>query len=102
VNIKAIIFDFFGVFCEDPLVSIGKEIGIKSSKYKQLDALDDQLSLGMIDVQKYIELSAKILNWSEKEVYEYFLRSTKFNNELLTEFCVGWRLCNFIFTVNGI
>lgn len=69
MEIKGIIFDFFGVIYDDPIEPL--LLGLSPDKNEEIKGICERLDVGDIDYENYIHLLAGIVNMSASTVHAY-------------------------------
>lgn len=81
--IQAIIFDCFGVFYADPVLTLTNDPHTSPETASALHALDKQAADGNISKADFIKAAATLLDWPYNEIDRYFFHSTKRNQSLI-------------------
>jgi HAD superfamily hydrolase (TIGR01509 family) len=83
--IKALIFDCFGVFYDDPVFAYMRDPATPPNKAEALHSLDKQAAVGKLDKRGFVAQAAQLLNISEADSEQRFFHSDE-RNERLVEF----------------
>jgi HAD superfamily hydrolase (TIGR01549 family) len=81
--IKAIVFDCFGLFFDDPVFEYVLDPNSPSAIAKELDEMDDSSSRGEITKKEFVARAAELLNQPEDDLEKRFFHSTKRNEDLI-------------------
>lgn len=81
--IKALIFDCFGVFYTDPVLTYMRDPATPPEKAQALHMLDKQAAVGALDKQDFVTQAAVLLGISEGEAEQRFFQSSERNEPLL-------------------
>jgi putative hydrolase of the HAD superfamily len=82
-NIKAIIFDCFGVFYEDPVFAYMRDPQSPEEKAATLHALDEQAARGKLSKTDFVTQAGTLLGLSSHQIEEQFFRPKSSNGPLL-------------------
>jgi putative hydrolase of the HAD superfamily len=83
-NIKAIVFDFWGVFA-DFQAPVNKTIGIKRpvTDYPEYYELINQHNLGQISEEEFLQATSKLFNVELSSEHRYLFNADHLNHELI-------------------
>jgi HAD superfamily hydrolase (TIGR01509 family) len=81
--IKALIFDCFGVFFEDPVFAYMHNPSTPPDIAEALHSLDEQAARGMLDKSGFVSQSAALLHIAQEEAEQRFFHSDNRNEQLI-------------------
>lgn len=82
--IRAIIFDCFGVFYVDPVISFAENPDSPKDIAQALHDLDKQAAHGMLDREEFIQQAAELFGISRAEADQRFFQGSVRNDQLLS------------------